>query len=397
LSHDLGTSNLQVLQNDLVTTRNPGLDALKGVMTLLVVFHHTAITYGAIGGWYYKEIPPSQSLQSLLLVFFCAVNQAYFMGLFFLLAGYFTPSALQRKGVAQFLGDRAIRLGIPLLFYGFVLGPVSIALARTASGQDFLETLMGLWTRGTFEQGPMWFAKALLIMSLAVAVVWLWSPASVTGNGSDHGARDQTERSFPSHARLLIAALVCGAVSFLVRLLWPVGVEVFGLQLAYFPGYILLFVAGCWAAKDRAREHIPVETMQTWRRVAWITLPLLAPLGLLADAIPLLRGSPNGGWNVPSFAYALWEPFVAWGAILWLLAWASAEGTGDGKVMHNLARRAFTIYVIHPVILIGVALSWHSVAAPALVKFAVTGTLACAVCYWIAGILVRLPWLRRVL
>ena len=30
--------------------RNGGIDALRAAVTLLVVFHHTAITYGAIGG-----------------------------------------------------------------------------------------------------------------------------------------------------------------------------------------------------------------------------------------------------------------------------------------------------------------------------------------------------------
>ena len=38
-----------------------------------------------------------------------------------------------------------------------------------------------------------------------------------------------------------------------------------------------------------------------------------------------------------------------------------------------------------------------AVAAPALLKFAVTGTLACAVCYGLAGLLLRLPPVRRVL
>jgi hypothetical protein len=56
--------------------RNGGIDALRAAVTLLVVFHHTAITYGAIGGWYYKEIAPSKSIAGLLLILFCTVNQA---------------------------------------------------------------------------------------------------------------------------------------------------------------------------------------------------------------------------------------------------------------------------------------------------------------------------------
>ena len=96
--------------------RNAGFDLLRGYMTVLVLFHHAAITYGAIGGWYYHEVKPAASLQGTLLVLFCTTNQAYFMGLFFLIAGYFTPSAIARKGSRRYLADRALRLGLPLLF-----------------------------------------------------------------------------------------------------------------------------------------------------------------------------------------------------------------------------------------------------------------------------------------
>jgi len=35
------------------------------------------------------------------------------MGFFFLLAGYFTPRSLERKGYGHFLCDRFLRLGLP--------------------------------------------------------------------------------------------------------------------------------------------------------------------------------------------------------------------------------------------------------------------------------------------
>lgn len=73
------------------TNRNGALDALRAVTTVLVVFHHAAITYGSDGDWFYREAMPSPAPSSLVLTFFCAFNQAWFIGLFFLLAGYFTP------------------------------------------------------------------------------------------------------------------------------------------------------------------------------------------------------------------------------------------------------------------------------------------------------------------
>lgn len=156
--NDLAVPNVRPIAGAI--QRNAGLDALRAAVTLLVVFHHCAITYGAIGGWYYHEIAPSRSAGSILLILFCTVNQAFFMGLFFLLAGYFTPPALARKGATRFVIARLLRLGLPLLFYGLVLGPATIALAQTSRGRPFFGTLERLWKRGTFENGPMWFAQA---------------------------------------------------------------------------------------------------------------------------------------------------------------------------------------------------------------------------------------------
>ncbi|HTC97159.1 MAG TPA: acyltransferase family protein, partial [Bradyrhizobium sp.] len=119
--------------------RNGGIDALRAAVTLLVVFHHTAITYGAIGGWYYREIEPStKSLGGIVLILFCTINQAWFMGLFFLLAGYFTPPAYDRHGTGGFIRERVIRLGIPLLVYFLLLHPLTDALAQIAKGRSFV-------------------------------------------------------------------------------------------------------------------------------------------------------------------------------------------------------------------------------------------------------------------
>ncbi len=358
--------------------RNAGIDALRAGTTLLVVLHHTAITYGAIGGWYYKEIPTDRGVSSMLLVFFCTVNQAWFMGLFFLLAGYYTPAALQAKGSWTYLRDRLRRLGVPLLVYGFVLGPATIALARTARGDPFTDTLLKLWSQGRFEKGPLWFAWALLIFATG-AVMWqALVPKPLEASAT---------RPFPSDRTLLLAALLTGAVAFVLRLRWPVGTEVWGLQLGYFASYVVLFIAGMLAAGSRRLERLPAPQVRTWRRIAVFVLPVLPVVAVLGPALLGVQGRPEGGWNIPAFVYAMWEPFVAWGVILFLLHRCQRQFPELGPFGRRLAQRAFTIYVIHPPVVVAVTLAWRGVPAPALVKFALSGAVACVLCYGLAGLL----------
>lgn len=371
--------------------REPGLDALRAAATLLVLFHHTAITYGAIGGWFYREVPTNGTLGTKLLTFFCTVNQAYFMGLFFLLAGYFTPSALARHGVWSYVQTRILRLGAPLVVFGFVIGPFTIALAQTAQGRPFAATLVRLWERGTFEIGPLWFAEALLIFSLAF-LVWRGFTSRLIAD-----SHSEKPYAFPANWVIGSAALLTGAAAFALRLTWPVGTQVSDLQLGYFASYVVLFAAGCIGASGHWLSDVPESQRRMWLRLAWRTLPVLPVVVLLAPHVSVLRGDPSGGWNVQAAVYAFWEPLVAWGFMMALLQAFGRRFSKPSPAWRALARRAYAIYVIHPPVLVGIALAWRDVPAPSLLKFALTGIATCLACFWIAGLLLRVPVISKIL
>lgn len=369
-------------------SRNGGLDALRAVMTLLVLFHHTAITYGASGGWFYHEVMPTGSLSSNLLTMFVATNQAYFMGLFFLLAGYFTPTAFHAKGSAAYLRDRLLRLGVPLLVFGLVIGPLTVALAGLASSHAFWPTLLTLWHRGRFIEGPLWFAEALLLFGVA-AVPWLlW-------RGTAAPPPEAANAPFPSNTALTIAALLTGAAAFTIRLWWPVGSSWHGLQFGYFASYVLLFAAGCAAAAPRWLERIPRRTARIWLGVTLVSLPVL-PLSTVVWP-PGPAGSSDGGWTIPAAIYAFWEPLVAWGLILLLLVVFQRRYQHLEPRWQQLAARTYTIYIIHPPVLVGLALAWRSMTAPPLFKFAVTGIATCVACFLLAGQILRIPRIQKIL
>jgi hypothetical protein len=57
----------------------------------LVTLQHLAITYGAPSGLWHIHEGIVELPAGFGCVFFLAANQAFFMGLLFLFAGYFTP------------------------------------------------------------------------------------------------------------------------------------------------------------------------------------------------------------------------------------------------------------------------------------------------------------------
>ncbi|WP_316195406.1 MULTISPECIES: hypothetical protein [unclassified Bradyrhizobium] len=104
----------------------------------------------------------------------------------------------------------------------------------------------------------------------------------------------------------------------------------------------------------------------------------------------------EGGLNVQALVYAFWEPFVAWGFLLGLLTAFQRRFARLTDGWTRLARRAYLIYIIHPPILVGTALAWRDIAAPGLLKFVITGSVACTLCYLAAGLLLRVPGVARV-
>ncbi|MGF6854563.1 hypothetical protein OKW29_003450 [Paraburkholderia sp. CI3] len=121
--------------------------------------------------------------------------------------------------------------------------------------------------------------------------------------------------------------------------------------------------------------RVTCNPLTEWR-VTLITLPILPLVYFLGAYLPELRGRPL------AIAYAFWEPFVARGTILFLTSNFQRRFDRLVSAWQPLSRRAYTIYVIPPPVLVAVALAWRNVPAAPLLRFAVrVASLArCAIC-----------------
>ena len=149
-------------------------------------------------------------------------------------------------------------------------------------------------------------------------------------------------RPWPSNRVLAAAAVATGAAALALRSVWPVGVNVWGLQLGYFASYVVLFVFWLPRRPCAVAERLPALQVRIWWRVCLIALPVLPIAYFLGRVVPELRGRPL------EVVYAFWEPLVAWGAILMLLDRFQRHGDRLGALWKSLARRAYAIYIVHP-------------------------------------------------
>src|SRR6266508_1266363 len=111
--HKMGRSN----RAKATEGRIVALDRARTFITRWVLIQHSAVNYTHFGSG-----DKMRWLGFDLVVLF---NDSFFMACMFLISGLFVHGSLSRRGVSNFLQDRAWRLGIPFLVSIFVLMPIA--------------------------------------------------------------------------------------------------------------------------------------------------------------------------------------------------------------------------------------------------------------------------------
>jgi glucans biosynthesis protein C len=372
------------------------VDNLRWVMIVLVVVVHLAVTYSGLGGWYYKDHGELGMTSFLAFAFLEMHLQAFFMGLLFLVAGYFVPGAYDRKGPKKFLADRAFRLGLPTLLYALVIEPfIAIALlgylqqhnlSLGAAYAGYIVTLQFL--AGT---GPLWFTLALLVFSGVYIVMRLATKR--------RGLWETAQSKVPSQRSLLALAGGIAVGAFLVRLVLPIGTEILNLQLCFFVQYVVLFIVGTQAYRGDWLRRLPDGTGVSCLRwggiggpVAWLTMMWLGG-ARTGDFSPFF-----GGLRWQSGAYAAWESFFCVTMCVGLVVWFRDHFDWQGRFAKFMSDNAFAVYVFHAPILVSLAKVFHGVAIHPGPKFLLLCAVSLPACFLFAHFIARrVPGLRRLL
>jgi surface polysaccharide O-acyltransferase-like enzyme len=375
-------------RNSYATSATPQrlvyMDHARSLAAVLVVLIHVAIIYGNLGGESGLTAPGEPVL---LLLWFCLVAQPLAMSLLFFVSGYFVPTSFDRKGPLAFLRERLVRLGLPLLLYDLLVTPL-LAYSREVLVQNqsfsfgwfaaqYTSYLSGIGT------GPMWFVWNLLLFDVGYAC-WRWATA----------ARPQRALGWKASAvQLAVLLLAVGVATFIMRLVFPYGwFNALNLRLPSWPQYLGCFVLGLLAARGDWLQQLLDNAGRFWLitgTVAALAFPLLNLAGVM--------GAFAGGFSWQALLFALWETTAALALGLGLLALFRQRYNRMGTLGQQLAANAFAVYVLHVPIIFLVGLFFRGVALPPLLLFAIVSLITVPLCFFVCGLLRKLPGVARVL
>lgn len=360
------------------------VDNLRLMVVTFVVMQHLAVTYSGFGSWYYVAGVPLDMLSTIWFAFYESFQQAYFMGVLFLIAGYFAADSYDRRGFGRFVRGRFTRLIVPTLIYMVAITPFIeiVELGRTGDGFSIAGFLSGT--------GVMWFAAALFAFSLAYGLVRRFASRPAPAPG--------VRQLEPSFAGAVLLILIIAVSAFLIRIVQPIGTSVLNMQLCYFASYVALFVVGIVAYRNGLFAKIEYRTGRRWLVagialgfLVWLVLVIVATVTGTTDAL-------NGGLTWQSAAYSLWESFVAVAMSIGLVAVFRQRFDRQSPLVRTLSDNSFAVYMFHPPILVGVSLLLASLALSPVAKWALLCVICVPLCFAAAHFVFRrIPLLKEVL
>jgi glucan biosynthesis protein C len=364
------------------------LDNLRIYLIILVILHHASIAYGGSGDWPVKD-PGVDELSPIFLTFFTAVNQSYFMSAFFLLAGYFTPRSLERKGAGSFLKERLIRLGIPIVVYSTLIVNLNqMLIAAGIRGRSFQWIL-------AYQPGHLWFLQALLLFAVIYVIYRVWVDRDKTKQYFQY----YSDR-FPPNRTLIFSIVFLIVLTFAVRIRFPVGEWVYpGFQLAHFVHYAFSFFVGILAYRGDWLHRLSREQARRWGIVAIILLPLFFVVAILGGA---LEGDAAlakflGGLHWQSLCYTTWESVLFIAVMTFLLYFFREHFNGTSPLLRSMATSVYTVYIIHQTVLIAFNVLFLQVGIPTIIKFPIVSLIVVPLCFGLAVLIRRIPYAKRVL
>lgn len=355
-------------------TRLRGLETLRGLAAVLVIFLHAGIPYMTRPMthlvWPARAPHPSPAVDAIVWSAEC-----FLMPLFFVFGGFFSQGVLSSRGSKRFLAERTRRLLPTQMLLAFAILPACLViwcLGWIADGlyvpQDWMNTGLpseldaDLWGVAHFWFLQNFYIYCLILYGLSRLVErWQDSEPSDRTSPLIHGL----DRAMTSFWKPLVPAIPCALI-----LLWDQRI-VLGFYQQFIPVfskflyYSVYFFTG-------ALMYRHGSSLQQYARYGRTYLVLAA--GLFAALLPQIHehlASPLTGARLALLAGML--AAFAWLTIFGLLG-IFLQVRYENPVTRYLAEASFWVYLIHLPFVVLAHIALAPLPIPTEVKYLLAGT-----------------------
>lgn len=387
--------------------RYTAISYLRAFVTLLVLAHHAALAYHPFAPaapnatlvaqprlW--QAFPIIDSQRSGVLALLVSFNDIFFMALMFFLSGLFVWHSLKRKGSAQFVRDRALRLGLPFIVAAALIAPLAYYPAYLQTGATGFAGFWQQWrSLGNWPAGPAWFVWVLLAFDLIAAALLFVMP----NWGAALGRLSSGSERRPVLFFALLVSLSAAVYLPLALIFNPFSWATFGpffFQTSRILHYLVYFLLGVGVGAYGLERGLLATDGKLARRWPLWTLAALLSVAL-AFGIGLAAMTTHIGsraWEIAGdFTFVLSCAASSFALLALFVRFARTPR----KIYDSLSRNAYGMYLVHYAFVSWLQYALLKQPLPAIAKFSVAflGTVALS---WIAvAALRKIPSVARVI
>ncbi|WP_395646027.1 acyltransferase family protein [Terricaulis sp.] len=375
------------------------LDAVRGGALILGVFFHAALPFlpGQTPLWIVTDASRSSELS---LVFFTL--HMFRMTLFFFIAGFFARLLLERRGAGDFIKNRLVRIGAPLVAFwplslaAFIAVIVWVAIRANGGAPPADAEPPPPLTVATFPLTHLWFLYVLLIF-YAAALALRAVMVALDRNGA------LRERFVDPVVRVVagpLAPMLLGLP--LVAAFWyaPNWMGWFGIptpDTGLVPNTTALVAYGTAFGFGWLVSRQP-QIMQSWRKHCWSALGLggfCATVCLsIAGDVPVITPAAR---DLTTLVYASCYALGVWGWTLGIIGAALLFCAGESPTRRYLADASYWIYIVHLPVLLVLQAAFQPYAWPWFFKYPLTLAIAFALMVASYQLFVRYSFIGAIL
>lgn len=313
------------------------LDNLRLFIVLSVILYHSAVTYGPIGTYFfYDRSAINDPIVKYPLAFIAVFFKSFFMGLLFIISGYFTPISFDKYGPKQFLIKKLAYLGTPLLLLSATLFPLlDFYFFYNIRNLTFPQILYIYFTHP--DPGHLWYIALLLLFTFIYVILNKYF--------------DQFFLKLfyiPKKILILISIITILLTSFTIRIWVPIGVNFLRIPIAYLPQIVVFFLFGMVLYRNHWLDLFTSKNICKYSLIVFLLISFLFLIYLYTvkkeNSLVLLYG----GFNVYSFIYTLWETIFSIFISIFLFNFFKYKINFPIKMSAD----SFGLYIVSPLILV---------------------------------------------
>jgi glucans biosynthesis protein C len=350
------------------------LDNLKAFIILLMVIFHIGMGYTTwdLQWWTVNDIQKNKFFD-----FFILETDVYIMPIMFMIAGYFAPMVLDRKGVAIFWQDKLKRIVLPWIGGVLFIAPF-IAYSSLFSRMDMPPNYFFFWKTAFFgpyyQQGPYWFLGILTLFFLILTIFYQVNSAYF---------KKAVQKTTPTACFFLTFALLTTASFFSGNLLfwndaWINVKFVFMIQPVRFLLHLCYFGLGIYAWKHSWFTQSGYRPrLLPWGISAIIMLFIFLIYRVTFTLMPDVPILFKAGHALVHATFSLTATFA-------LIALSQNFFDSNAYLWRRIAANSYTIYFIHQCVVIPIGCIVQKLTINIWVKYSSVSVVTIVLCFLLA-------------